>query len=70
MAQPVEEVIFPKSNGEENVGTGNPLDWVTPEPRNLMSQFVHDPSDAFNVVEEREDDAPASWLVLIPNKHR
>ena len=66
MAQPVKEVIFPDSNGEKNVGTGNILDWVAPEYRNIMSQFVHDSSNAFNIVEEKEDDAPASWSVRIP----
>ncbi|CAI8583777.1 unnamed protein product [Vicia faba] len=50
MAQLVKEVALPESNCEENVGVRNPLGWVAPEPRDLMSQFVHDPSDVFNVI--------------------
>ena len=66
MAQPVEEVNFPDPKGEENVNmgnnsnVGNNLDWIAPEPKNPMSGFIHDASNAFNVVEDRAEGAPAS----------
>ena len=76
MAQPVEEVNFPGLHGEENANVynnanaSNNLDWIALEPINLMFEFVHDALDAFNVVEDRAKDAPASGSILIPHKSR
>ena len=62
------EVNFPGPLGEENANVGNNLDWIVLEPINLMSEFVHDASGAFNVIEDRAEGAPNSWSILIMYK--
>lgn len=81
MAEYQKEIDIPEEETQKEVGvpnedmvpvtdTGYSLDWVAMEPLNIVSRFVHDSRDAYNVFEDMDGKTKKLWEVMLPKSHQ